>query len=344
MHHHQYHHPEAVLLDSNGIGIFPVGDYGFRGWEIIYINKEKTDIRSAYQITQQDVTSSFFKDTRLHQPTENINNNLTVVKDNSYKNISNPSLAIYSYPCFGYKGKMIKGVGFYTKAIKEQPVQFFTTEKTVSPFSSKKPDKFNYTLEPTLLYNDIVLNNSTYKDISFKIQDKMLYLNDNSYQLNDDDVVCIYQFKATWNKTKYYLYNLKNGTVSSRNKPIVGASYRTTDNYYTTGVTYFESSKGSDKRCTVHIDNNNEVLEDILNPGQNIKIFSINNQANVNLTLTNSSDFIKTGFMDASNNTLYKSIYQTKDVTYQFSCIHDQFLIKYKQSSVGVYDLFPLGH
>ena len=350
MRHHPYQHPSAVLLDNSGIGTFPMGDYGFRGWEIIYINKEQIDICSAYQITQKDVTTqqnvtnSFFKDTRLSQPTENINNNLTVVKDNSYINISNPSLAIYSYPCFGYKGKMIKGIGFYTKAIKEQSAKFFTTKKEVSPFSSNKPDKFNYTLEPTLLYNDIVLNNSAYKDISFKIQDKILYLNDNSYQLNDDDVVCIYQFKAKWNKTKYYLYNLQNGTVSYRKKEITGASYRITNNYYTTGVTYFESSKGSDKRCTVHIENNDEVLEDILTPEQNIKIFSTNNKTNINLTLTNSSDFTKTGFIDVSNNTLYQSIYQIKDIPYQFSCTHDKFLIKYQSSSIGVYDLFTVGH
>lgn len=352
MRQHQYRHPEAVLLDSNGIGIFPIGDYGFRGWEIVCINKAKTNIQSAYQITQQNVTSSFFKGTTLRQPTENINNNLTVVKENSYKNISIPNLAVYSYPCFGYKGKMIKGVGFYTKAIKEQSPQFFTTKEKVAPFSSNKPDKFNYTLEPELLYNDIVLNNGAYKDISFKIQDKILYVNGNSYQLNDDDVVCIYQFKAIWNKTKYYLYNLQNGTLSSRNKQIAGASYRTTDNYYTTGLVYFESSKGSDIRCTVHIENNDEVLEDILTPKQNIKIFSTNNKTNVNLTLTNSSDFTQTnssdftqtGFIDVSNNTLYQSIYQIKDVQYQFSCTHDQFLIKYKNTSIGVYDAFTMGH
>ena len=343
MRHHSYQHPSAILLDNNGIGTFPEGDYGFRGWEIIYINKEKTDIRSAYRITQQNVTSSFFKDTTLRQPTENINNNLTVIKDNSYKNIINPSLAVYSYPCFGYKGKMIKGVGFYTKAIKEQPAQFFTTKEKVAPFSSNKPDKFNYTLE-RLLYNDIVLNNSTYKYISFKIQDKMLYVNGNSYQLNDNDVVCIYQFKAIWNKTKYYLYQLHNGTLPSPNKQIAGARYRTTKNYYTTGVTYFESSKGSDKRCTVHIENNDAVLEDILTPAQNIKIFSTNNKTNVNLTLTNNSDFTKTGFTDVSNNALYQSIYQIKDIQYQFSCTHDQFLIKYKSNSIGVYDAFTMGH
>lgn len=341
---HLYQHPSAVLLNDSGIGTFPKGDYGFRGWEIICINKEKASIQSAYQITQQNVTSSFFKDTTLRQPTENINNNLTVVKENSYKNISIPNLAVYSYPCFGYKGKMIKGVGFYTKAIKEQPAEFFTTKEKIAPFSSNKPDKFNYTLEPELLYNDIVLNNSAHKYISFKIQDKMLYVNGNSYQLNDNDVVCIYQFKAIWNKTKYYLYNLQNGTVSSRNKQIAGASYRTTKNYYTTGVVYFESSKGSDKRCTVHIENNDEVLEDILTPQQNIKIFSTNNKTNVNLTLTNSSDFTQTGFIDVSNNTLYQSIYQIKDVTYQFSCTHDQFLMKYKNTSIGVYDAFTMGH
>ena len=344
MRQHQYHHPEAVLLDSNGIGVFPVGDYGFRGWEIVCINKEEIDIQSAYQITQQNVTSSFFKDTTLRQPTENINNNLTIVKENSYKNISIPNLAVYSFPCFGYKGKMIKGVGFYTKAIKEQPAQFFTTKEKVAPFSSNKPDKFNYTLEPELLYNDIVLNNSAYKDISFKIQDKILYINSNSYELNDDDVVCIYQFKAIWNKTKYYLYNLQNGTVSYRDKWIPGASYLTTKNYYTDGVVYFETGKGSDKRCTVHIENNDAVLEDILTPKQNIKIFSTNNKTNVNLTLTNNSDFTKTGFTDVSNNALYQSIYQIKDIQYQFSCTHDQFLIKYKSNSIGVYDAFTMGH
>ena len=172
----------------------------------------------------------------------------------------------------------------------------------------------------------------------------MLYVNGNSYQLNDNDVVCIYQFKAIWNKTKYYLYNLQNGIVYSRNKQIADASYRTTKNYYTTGVVYFESSKGSDKRCTVHIENNDEVLEDILTPEQNIKIFSTNNKTNVNLTLTNSSDFTKTGFIDVSNNTLYQSIYQIKDVQYQFSCTHDQFLIKYKNSGIGVDDAFTMGH
>lgn len=343
MRQHSYQHPSAILLDNNGIGIFPVGDYGFRGWEIVCINKEEIDIQSAYQITQDNITSSFFKDTTLRQPTENINNNLTVVKDNSYKNISIPSLAVYSYPCFGYKGKMIKGVGFYTKAIKEQPAQFFTTKEKVAPFSSNKPDKFNYTLE-RLLYNDIVLNNSAYKDISFKIQDKMLYINGNSYELNDDDVVCIYQFKAIWNNTKYYLYNLQNGTVSYRDIWIPGASYLTTKNYYTDGVVYFETGKGSDKRCTVHIENNDAVLEDILTPAQNIKIFSINNKTNVNLTLTNNSDFTKTGFTDVSNNALYQSIYQIKDIQYQFSCTHDQFLIKYKSNSIGVYDAFTMGH
>lgn len=47
---HPYQHPSAVLLDSNGIGIFPAGDYGFRGWEIVYINKTKQNLQELYKM------------------------------------------------------------------------------------------------------------------------------------------------------------------------------------------------------------------------------------------------------------------------------------------------------
>ena len=47
---HPYHHPEAVKLDDNGIGTFPAGDYGFRGWEIIYINKVKQNLQELYKM------------------------------------------------------------------------------------------------------------------------------------------------------------------------------------------------------------------------------------------------------------------------------------------------------
>lgn len=47
---HTYQHPSAVLLDSNGIGTFPAGDYGFRGWEIVYINKVKQNLQELYKM------------------------------------------------------------------------------------------------------------------------------------------------------------------------------------------------------------------------------------------------------------------------------------------------------
>ena len=47
---HPYHHPEAVKLDDNGIGTFPAGDYGFRGWEIVYINKVKQNLQELYKM------------------------------------------------------------------------------------------------------------------------------------------------------------------------------------------------------------------------------------------------------------------------------------------------------
>ena len=47
---HLYQHPSAILLNSNGIGTFPAGDYGFRGWEIIYINKVKQNLQELYKM------------------------------------------------------------------------------------------------------------------------------------------------------------------------------------------------------------------------------------------------------------------------------------------------------
>ena len=47
---HPYQHPSAILLDSSGIGTFPVGDYGFRGWEIVYINKTKQNLQELYKM------------------------------------------------------------------------------------------------------------------------------------------------------------------------------------------------------------------------------------------------------------------------------------------------------
>lgn len=47
---HLYNHPEAVLLDNNGIGVFPKGDYGFRGWEIVYVNKVEQDLQELYRM------------------------------------------------------------------------------------------------------------------------------------------------------------------------------------------------------------------------------------------------------------------------------------------------------
>ena len=47
---HPYQHPSAVLLDNNGIGTFPAGDYGFRGWEIIYINKDEQNLQELYKM------------------------------------------------------------------------------------------------------------------------------------------------------------------------------------------------------------------------------------------------------------------------------------------------------
>lgn len=50
MRNHTYQHPSAILLDSNGIGTFPKGDYGFRGWEIIYINKDEQNLQELYKM------------------------------------------------------------------------------------------------------------------------------------------------------------------------------------------------------------------------------------------------------------------------------------------------------
>lgn len=47
---HPYQHPSAVLLDNNGIGTFPAGDYGFKGWEIVYINKDEQNLQELYRM------------------------------------------------------------------------------------------------------------------------------------------------------------------------------------------------------------------------------------------------------------------------------------------------------
>lgn len=47
---HPYHHPKAILLNSEGIGTFPAGDYGFRGWEIVYVNKVEQDLQELYKM------------------------------------------------------------------------------------------------------------------------------------------------------------------------------------------------------------------------------------------------------------------------------------------------------
>lgn len=166
MRHHEYHHPEAVLLDSNGIGVFPIGDYGFRGWEIVLINKIKQTITDVFKYTKDKQIYNYFPRnieffTNNYQPSSS----LKVVKvDNAHVDYA-PSIKSYYLPFLNFRGHPVYAYGYYSSAIDiDEDKTRYQTSNSVFPFNSNRPKQWNFTGEPILLYSgdSLVSDTSTH--------------------------------------------------------------------------------------------------------------------------------------------------------------------------------------
>lgn len=163
---HLYHHPEAVKLDDDGIGTFPGGDYGFRGWEIVYINKVEQTITDSFKYTKNGQTYNYFPRgieffTNNYQPS----NSLKAVKGDKADINYAPSIKSYYLPFLNFRGHPLYAYGYYGNAIDiDEDKTRYQTSSSVSPFNSNRPKQWNFTGEPILLYSgdSLVSDTSTH--------------------------------------------------------------------------------------------------------------------------------------------------------------------------------------
>ena len=124
-------------------------------------------------------------------PTEVAFQNNSVKIDETYTSDFD-SVKRYSIPYFNFKGKAIKGIGYYGPADAEQ--NNYTTTKQITPFNSNKTDKFNFMGEPKLVYNSIQIDRTGYDLVTLNLANKILTVNSKTYTLGDNDEVCVYKF------------------------------------------------------------------------------------------------------------------------------------------------------
>lgn len=164
MRHHPYRHPSAVLLDSNGIGTFPAGDYGFRGWEIVLINKIEQTITDSFKYTKDGQIYNYFPRnvdffTNDYQPS----NSLKAVKVDDAKANYAPSIKSYYLPFLNFHGHPLCAYGYYSNALDiDEDKTRYQTSNSVSPFNSNRPKQWNFTGEPILLYSGDTLVSNTF--------------------------------------------------------------------------------------------------------------------------------------------------------------------------------------
>lgn len=163
MRNHEYGHPEAVLLDNNGIGTFPAGDYGFRGWEIVLINKIEQTITDAFKYTKNRQTYNYFPRNidffiNNYQPSSNLK---AIKVDDAHVDYA-PSIKSYYLPFLNFRGHPVYAYGYYGSAIDiDEDKTRYQTSNSVSPFNSNRPKQWNFTGEPILLYSGDSLVNDT---------------------------------------------------------------------------------------------------------------------------------------------------------------------------------------
>lgn len=163
MRNHTYQHPSAVLLDDNGIGTFPAGDYGFRGWEIVLINKIEQTITDAFKYTENRQIYNYFPRNidffiNNYQPS----NSLKAVKVDDAQVDYAPSIKSYYLPFLNFHGHPVYAYGYYGNAIDiDEDKTRYQTSNSVSPFNSNRPKQWNFTGEPILLYSGDSLVNDT---------------------------------------------------------------------------------------------------------------------------------------------------------------------------------------
>ncbi len=148
VHNHSYEHPQAIKI-IDGVATFPVGFYGYRGWEILQVYKGDLD-RNSYRINDEpyigkylDFTSNEFK----HFET----NEVKIIND---KPLDYSLIKEYAVPYFNIQGSPVSSIGYYEEAIEEHSNEEgrFITESEINPFKSNKTKKWNF-CKPILIFN-----------------------------------------------------------------------------------------------------------------------------------------------------------------------------------------------
>lgn len=190
-----YKHPQMIEVNEDGTFELPIGDYGRRGWEIIYISKTQELYKYLYRYNNEPYLP-------IDNLTIDFSNNGRLVKKNEVEKVTEPdkyNMCEYKIPYFGIQNRSIIGTGYYGGALYEN--NNFQTKNKVKPFNSTQPQYWNLSTENyEIIYNgevsidqDDQVNLSWVSNSSLSYDLKLTTKGQSvTYQLNPQDEVILY--------------------------------------------------------------------------------------------------------------------------------------------------------
>lgn len=216
VHNHSYEHPQAIKI-IDGVATFPVGFYGYRGWEILQVYKGSLD-RNSYRINNEPYIGKYL-DFTFNKLQHFETNKVKIIND---KPLDYGVTTEYAVPYFNIQGSPVSSIGYYGDALSvHNDKEGYITNDTITPFGSNKTKKWNF-CKPILVFNG-----------------ENLSMDNSSLQIRklSSDKISISQDGIEWTDVPEYkegdhivIYVRKPGNVLTKN------SIKVNENLYTTQI------------------------------------------------------------------------------------------------------------
>ena len=197
-----YKHPQMIEVDADGTFELPIGNYGRRGWEIVYVSKTEEFYKFLYRYNNEPYLP-------IDNLTIDFSSNGKLVKKDEVEKVTEPdkyNMCEYKIPYFGIQNRSIIGTGYYGGALYEN--NNFKTKNKIKPFNSIEPQYWNLSTENyEIIYNgEVNIDQNHLVSLLWLNQSRLrLIVSNQSYDYNigpKDEVILYVRRPGTYNITQ----------------------------------------------------------------------------------------------------------------------------------------------